>query len=240
MANGTTHDDSAAPNETARRLPLAVATLSRWLVAMLLLSVALFLPAWTLDYWQAWVYIALLGMCSFTFIVVYLNIDPDLVRRRMQFHEREQTQQTVMKLAFPLFVASYVIPGLDRHFGWSYVPGGVTVAADGIVLLGYALFVRVMQTNRYAARVISVEQKQPVITAGPYSIVRHPMYVAALTIYVISPMALGSYWGMAASIWLIPIFVVRILNEESVLLRELRGYEEYRERTRYRLIPGIW
>jgi protein-S-isoprenylcysteine O-methyltransferase Ste14 len=229
-----------APAGRVSRAGLMPVALSKWSIALVLLGLLLFVPAGRLDYWQAWLYIAILGSCSLTFIAFYLSVDPELIRRRMELHEKEKEQQKFVKLSLPLFIAAFVIPGLDQRFGWSNVPDGVVLAADGVVLLGYLLFARVMQQNRYAARVIAVEQGQQVITTGLYAIVRHPMYVAALTIYLISPIALGSYWGMALSVWFIPILTFRILNEEQVLKRELAGYEEYCRSTPYRLIPGIW
>ncbi len=219
---------------------MARKALIRWLTAMGVLALVLVLSAGTLGYWQAWLYVALLGICSLAFIGYYLKEDPELIRRRLEFHEKERKQKNILRVGWPLFIATYVIPGLDQRFGWSDVPLAAVLASDGVILAGYILFTRVMRENRFASRVIVVEQEQPVITTGPYAIVRHPMYVSALMIYVVSPIALGSYWGMVASVWLIPLLAVRIRGEESLLLKELRGYQEYCGATRYRLIPGVW
>jgi protein-S-isoprenylcysteine O-methyltransferase Ste14 len=108
------------------------------------------------------------------------------------------------------------------------------------IVIGYLVFARVMRENRYASRVIEIQQGQRVISTGPYAIVRHPMYVAVLMIYVVSPIALGSWWGIAASAWMVPMLVARIRNEEEVLVRNLPGYADYLDRTRYRLVPGLW
>jgi protein-S-isoprenylcysteine O-methyltransferase Ste14 len=229
-----------APAGRVSRAGLVSVALSKWSVALVLLGLLLFVPAGTFVYWQAWCYFAILGTCSLAFIAFYLKVDPELIRRRMELHEKEREQRNVVKLSLPLFVAAFVIPGLDQRFGWSNVPTGVVVVADGVVLLGYLLFARVMQQNPYASRVIAVEQEQPVITTGLYATVRHPMYVAVLMIYLVSPIALGSYWGLTASVWFIPILAARIRNEEKVLRKELKGYEEYCSVTRYRLIPGVW
>ena len=120
------------------------------------------------------------------------------------------------------------------------MPALGVVAADVVVLLGYGLFILVMRENRYASRIIEVAQGQSVISSGPYAYVRHPMYVAATLMYVATPLALGSYWALIPAVLIIPILVARILNEEKVLVKELKGYPEYMQKTRYRMIPGIW
>lgn len=212
----------------------------RWFVAILILGLVIFVPAGTLDYWQAWAYIVLLGSASLCFIGYYLKRDPELILRRMKAHEKEREQRKIIWVSLPLFVAVFVVPGLDRRFLWSSVPTGIVLAAEGTILLGYLLFVLVMRENRYASRVVEVAQGQRVITTGPYAIVRHPMYVALLMMYLATPVALGSYWGIAASVWLVFILVARIRNEEKVLLAGLTGYGEYCSMTRYRLIPRVW
>jgi protein-S-isoprenylcysteine O-methyltransferase Ste14 len=229
--------DHAAPAETGR---LVFKALSRWSMAILLLFLLLFLSAGTFAYWQAWVYVAILGLSSLLFIVYYLRVDPGLIAGRMKVREKEREQQRIQQFSLMLFVAAFVVPGLDRRYGWSVVPVGAVLAADVMILLGYVVFTRVMRENRYASRVIEIQQGQRVISTGPYAIVRHPMYVAVLMIFVIGPVALGSWWGIAASVWLVPMLVARIRNEETVLRRELPEYSEYVKQTRYRLIPSLW
>lgn len=228
------HADSA---ETGRIVFMA---LSRWSMVILLLGLFLFLSAGTFAYWQAWVYVAILGLSSLSFIVYYLKVDPGLIAGRMKVREKEPEQRRIQQLSLLLFVAAFVIPGLDRRHGWSDVPIGAVLAADVMVLLGYVVFTRVMRENRYASRVIEIQQGQRVISTGPYAIVRHPMYVAVLMIYVIGPVALGSWWGILATVWLVPMLVARIRNEEVVLVKNLPGYADYLNQTRYRLVPGLW
>jgi protein-S-isoprenylcysteine O-methyltransferase Ste14 len=138
------------------------------------------------------------------------------------------------------FILAFILPGLDRRFGWSDVPVPVVLAADLLVLLGYGIVVLAFRENQYASRTVQVEQGQKVIATGPYALVRHPMYLGAMLMYAASPLALGSYWALIPALVIVPILVVRIVNEEQVLERELPGYPEYRQATRYRLLPGIW
>ena len=154
--------------------------------------------------------------------------------------EKEREQQLLIKFSYPLFLLAFILPGLDHRFGWSTVPFAVALAADGIIFCGYLLFVLVLKENRYASRVVEVAQDQPVISTGPYAVVRHPMYVSVLMIYLASPIALGSWWAMAASCWIILVLVRRIRNEEDVLARSLPGYQAYTRITRFRLLPGVW
>ena len=158
----------------------------------------------------------------------------------MRTREREPEQQRIIALSAPILLLAFLIPGFDHRFGWSNVPVWGVLAADFIVLLGYGLFFLVLRENRYASRVIEVEQEQQVIRSGPYARVRHPMYLGILVFYLASPLALGSYWAMLPALLNIPILVARIRNEESVLVRDLKGYQDYMQQTRYRLIPGIW
>ena len=214
--------------------------LRRWAGAALVLGFLLFLPAGTFDYWEAWVYMAILLLPALVVILVGVRTDPALIERRMRLREKEPEQQRIVKYSSILFPLAFVIPGLDHRFGWSAVPTEVVIASDALVLLGYLLFVRVLKENSYASRIVEVEQSQRVISTGPYGLVRHPMYVAVLLIYTISPLALASFWGLAISLWFVPVMVARIRNEESVLAKDLPGYIEYMRRTPYRLIPGVW
>jgi protein-S-isoprenylcysteine O-methyltransferase Ste14 len=199
-----------------------------------------FIPAGTLAYWEAWVYLAVL-LIPFAFAVLYLfKTSPALLERRMQTREREPAQRRLISLSLLWFILAFILPGLDRRFGWSDVPVPVVLAADLLVLLGYGIVILAFRENQYASRIVQVEQDQQVITTGPYALVRHPMYVGAMLMYGASPLALGSYWALIPALVIVPILVVRIANEEQVLERELPGYPEYRQATRYRLLPGIW
>lgn len=212
----------------------------RFAMAFAVLGLMFFLPAWTINYWQAWVYILVLFI-PMSILVRYLyKNDPKLLERRMRMKERQTTQKLVIALSFLFFLPAYIIPGFDVRFGWSNVPLIVVVIADVVVLFGYLMFALVLKTNSYASRVIEVEKGQKVITTGPYVIVRHPMYLAVLILYAFSPLALGSFWAMIPLVLLIILLVARIKGEEKELLENLEGYKEYVAKTKYRLVPRIW
>ena len=212
----------------------------RFLGAILVLSTMFFLPAGTLAYWEAWGYLAILFIPMLFVLFYLLKNDPGLLARRMKTREREAEQKLIIKLSFIPFLLAFLLPGFDKRFGWSNVPVGMVVMADILVLLGYSIVFLVFRENRYASRVVEVEQEQTVISSGPYAMIRHPMYLGSLLLYILSPLALGSYWAMIPAILIIPVIIARIRNEESVLARDLSGYQEYMQKTRYRLIPGMW
>ena len=207
---------------------------------IVIMGLLFFLPAGTLRYWEAWVYMAILVTPMIIFLFYIIKHDPDLLERRMRTKEKETEQKTITKIGSFIFILIYLIPGFDQRYGWSSVPVEIIIIADIIVLGGYLLFVRVLLENSYASRIVEVERQQKVITTGPYKIVRHPMYSAVLLMYSFGPLALGSYWAMIGSVLLILILIARINNEEKVLSRELEGYQNYLDKTKYRLVPGIW
>lgn len=208
--------------------------------AFVALGLMLFVPAGTTDYWQAWVYLAILFI-PVSFVVLYfLKNDPGFLERRFKMKEKEAKQQLVVKLAGILFIIGFLIPGLDRRFGWSSVPFELVAVADALVLLGYIICFLVFRENSYAGRTIEVVKGQTVISTGLYSIIRHPMYVGVILLYTVTPIALGSYWALPPFLLIAPILIFRILNEEEVLRRELPGYTEYCKKTRYRLLPFVW
>lgn len=219
---------------------LAKAVSVRALAFLVGLAALLFLPAGTLDYWQAWAYIAVLFIPFFAATAYLMQTDPALVERRMHTQEREQPQKWASLLMTAWFLLVFLIPGFDRRFGWSGVPAGIVLAADGLVFLGYVLIFAVLRENSYASRVVEVEQGQKVISGGPYSIVRHPMYLGTVVMFMLTPLALGSYWGLIPTPLILPLLAARILNEEQVLARELPGYAQYMQKVRFRMIPGIW
>ena len=199
-----------------------------------------FLTAGTFAYWEAWVYLTVLFIPTFLVLNYLFKNDLELLERRMRMREKEAKQKLIIKISYLYFLLDFLLSGFDRRFEWSDVPVVVVVVADVLVLLGYIMFFLVLKENRYASRIIEVEQGQEVITSGPYAIIRHPMYLGASLIYILSPLALGSYWAMIPSLLVIPLLVARIRNEERVLGRELKGYQEYVQQIKYRLIPGIW
>ena len=211
-----------------------------YLAAILVVGAVLFIPAGTFGFWQAWLYMAVL-LTPVPFVGLYfLKHDPELLERRFKTREKEVKQKAVIKFASLIFLVGFIIPGLDWRFGWSSVPFEAVIAANALVFIGYAISFLAMRENSYAARTIEVEKGQKVISTGPYSVIRHPMYVGVLLIYIATPIALGSYWALPPFLLLIPVIVFRILNEEDVLLRKLQGYKAYCKKVRYRLLPHIW
>jgi protein-S-isoprenylcysteine O-methyltransferase Ste14 len=210
---------------------------------VLTLGVLLFGSAWSLRYWQAWAFLAVFG-ASITAITLYLlRTDPALLERRMRAGpgaEKEKSQKAIQVVANIFFLALIVVPGLDHRFGWSHVSVPVVLVGDGLVLIGLCIVFLVFRENSYTSGIIEVAADQPVISTGPYRIVRHPMYAGAFVLIFGMPLALGSAWGLACSIPLMAAIVVRLIDEEHYLVRHLAGYAEYRERTRYRLIPGLY
>lgn len=200
-------------------------------------------PAGTLDYWQAWVYGILFVATTIGIGIYLLKKDPKAVARRMEIGpgaEQEPAQKIIITLVLIGFVALIVVPGLDRRWHWSSVPVWLVIVADVLVVLGLLGTAVVVKQNSYAASTVRVEAGQPVVSTGLYAIVRHPMYSAALLILVFTPLALGSYWTMLLIIPFIGVLAWRLLDEERFLIRNLPGYAEYRQRTRYRLMPGLW
>jgi protein-S-isoprenylcysteine O-methyltransferase Ste14 len=213
---------------------------SRLIMGIPALLLILFLPAGTFIYWEAWVYLAILLIPMLIVMAYFLKKTPEFLVRRMKLKEKEGEQKIIVKLALIPFLLAFILPGIDKRFGWSNVPIFIIVAADILVCVGYIFVVLVFKENQFASRIIEVVEGQKVIQSGPYRIVRHPMYMGSTLMYVASPLALGSYWAIIPAIFIIPIFVARIINEEKVLTKELEGYLEYKQKTRYRLIPGIW
>lgn len=200
----------------------------------------IFIPAGTLAYWEAWLYLAVI-LIPLAVVAIYLfRRDPELLARRMQTRERETTQSRLIALSGFYFLLIFILPGIDHRFGWSDAPVWLVLAANLIILAGYGIIVLVFRENRYASRVVEVAQGQQVIATGPYAVVRHPMYIGTLLMYFFSPLALGSYWALIPATLILPILVVRIRNEETVLARDLPGYSAYMQRTRYRLLPFVW
>jgi protein-S-isoprenylcysteine O-methyltransferase Ste14 len=199
-----------------------------------------FLPAGTFNFWEAWVYLAIL-MIPMVFVVRYfLKTDPQFLERRMRMREKESAQKKIIKFSTVFLLLAFILPGFDKRWDWSYVPFTVVIIADLLVLISYLFIIRVFKENSYASRIIEVEKEQKVISSGPYSIIRHPMYLGVAVMYSASPLALSSWYALIPAIMVIPVLVARILNEEIVLSRDLPGYFEYIQKVKYRLIPGIW
>lgn len=219
---------------------LATITYSRFISGIPVLGLAFFLPAGTLNYWEAWVYLALLFTPMFFVMQYLMKNDPALLERRMRTKEKASEQSLIIKLSYIYFLVIFLLPGFDKRYGWSDTRIWWIIIADVLVLLGYIVVVWVFKENSYASRTVEVDEDQKVIETGPYAIVRHPMYTGVTTLYILSPLALGSYWVVLPALLIIPLIIARIISEEKILAKELTGYTEYQQKVRYRLIPGIW
>jgi protein-S-isoprenylcysteine O-methyltransferase Ste14 len=217
----------------------------RLFLSLILIVAMLFVPAGSLRFWQAWVLIALVFIPVVSSYVYFYRHDPQLIERRLLSKEKVSEQRFLIRLLKPVFFAAFLFPGLDYRFGWSRrslgaVPLWLTVFAEVLILGALLLVFWVLKVNSFASRTIQVEAGQSVISSGPYSMVRHPMYSGSVVMWLSIPLALGSYIAWPAFALLIPIYVCRLLNEEMVLRQELSGYSEYCLRTRYRLVPFVW
>ncbi len=207
------------------------------------MGLLLFVPAGTLHYWQAWVYLAVFFGTTILITIDLLKRDPALLQRRMRggpTAEKEPAQRVIMLLTSLAFIALLVVPALDRRFGWSHVPLVVVVIGDVLVLTGFLFIGRVYQENTYTRATIEVSEGQTVISTGPYAIVRHPMYASAMLYLIGTPLALASYRGLIPFVLMVPVLVWRLVDEERLLARSLDGYREYQRRVRYRLVPFVW
>lgn len=207
---------------------------------IMLAGLLLFVPAGTLDYPGAWAFMALLFVPMLVFGTVLLVKSPELLKKRLNTREKERAQVIVILLSSLVFIAAFVLAGLDFRFGWTHVPMAVRVISAVLLLLAYALYMEVMRENAWLSRTVEVQQGQKAVDTGLYGIVRHPMYLATLLLFLAIPLVLGSWVSFAVMLLTVPVLVLRIISEERVLAEGLEGYEAYREKVCYRLLPGIW
>ena len=204
------------------------------------ISALIFLPSWSLNYWQGWTFLALFTI-SMSAIFTYLaKNDPNLLARRIQTTEKEKSQKMIRILVNLAFTVVIVLSALDHRFTWSTISVQGVFVGDALALLGLLIIFFVFKENTYTAQTVEVETGQKVISTGPYALVRHPMYVGGLVFILGIPLALGSWWGLLGMVLFMPAMAWRILDEEKFLTKELPGYAEYRDKVRYRLIPFAW
>jgi len=199
-----------------------------------------FLPAWSLDFWQGWVYCIVFSVTCCLMLLYLLEKNPKLLERRFRTKEPRKAQFVLVIAIRLAFIAVLVVAGFDHRFGWSQVPTVLAIAAQVLLMAGLLIVFQVLRENSYASTVVMVEEGQKVVSTGLYRVVRHPMYMGALLMQLATPVAMGSWWAMLAIVPFVPIALWRLLDEEKCLSAGLPGYKEYMERTRYHLIPGIW
>lgn len=212
----------------------------RFLVVVVTLGILLFLPAGSFRFWQAWVYIGILFVPALFAFIYFYKHDPQLIERRSLLKEKVPEQKRIMGLVYVVWLVAILLPGFDHRYGWSRLPLWLAVLSQMVVLGALLMTYWVVKINRFAARTIQVESGQTVISDGPYRTIRHPMYSGMCVMWVFTPLALGSYFALPAFALLIPLIVLRLLNEEKVLRQELAGYSEYCLRTHFRLVPFVW
>ena len=213
------------------------------LFLFLAVSALLFLPAWTVYYWQAWVYLIVFFIASVLTTAYLLKHDPALLKRRLSggpVAEKEKTQKIIMLFASIAFTALLAVPALDRRFGWSAPPSYVAIGGDVLVAIGFYIIFLVYKENTFTSATIEIAEDHKVISTGPYALVRHPMYAGAFLYLLGTPLALGSYWGLLALAAMTIFLIWRLFDEEEFLAKNLPGYSEYRSKVRFRLLPFVW
>jgi len=222
---------------------LAIKAIVGFSQLILVLGIILFVPPWTLGFWQGWLFLGIFAASSAAISFYLWWKDPQLLERRVRAGpgaEKEKRQQLIQALAAAAFIATILVPSLDRRFGWSAVPIPLEITGDVLVAAGFLLVFFVFRENTYTAATIEVSAGQSVVSSGPYAFVRHPMYAGALVFLFGTPLALGSWWGLFTFVPMAAVIVWRLLAEEDSLAKSLPGYTEYCRQVRYRLIPGVW
>jgi protein-S-isoprenylcysteine O-methyltransferase Ste14 len=222
---------------------LGTRTILGFAALVMILGAGVFVPAGTVLYWQAWVFIAVY-LTSTLLITLYLWVkDRGLLERRLSagpIAEKRKTQQVIMSFASLGFIALLALSAVDHRLRWTHVPSGVVILGDILILVGFSLEFFVFRANSFTSATVEVALDQRVVSTGPYAIVRHPMYAGGFLLLLGTPLALGSYWGLVALAAMMPVLIWRIVDEEKFLAKSLPGYREYQATVRYRLIPGVF
>lgn len=219
---------------------LFVQAIAKFLLGAALAGTLLFLPAGTFDFWQAWLLLGILFIPMFLAGLVMMKKNPELLKKRLNAREEEPEQKTVVLLSGLMFLCAFLLAGFNRRFGWIVLPPWVSYGAAAVFLAAYGLYAEVLRENTYLSRTIEVQENQKVIDTGLYGVVRHPMYMTTLFLFLSMPLVLGSLPSFVVMLGYIPIIAKRIRNEEKVLEAGLPGYAEYKRRVKYKVIPGVW
>lgn len=219
---------------------LFLQALGKFLLGVVVIGLLLFLPAGSLQYWQGWLLMGILFVPMFCAGLVMMAKNPELLRKRLNAREGEKEQRTVVKLSGLLFVAAFVVAGLNWRFDWCVLPDWAVWVSSGLFLICYLLYAEVLRENTYLSRTIEVQENQKVIDTGLYGVVRHPMYMATTVLFLAMPLVLASPLSFLIMLLYIPLIAKRIKNEEMVLEEGLAGYKEYKRKVRYKVIPFVW
>ena len=219
---------------------LFVQAISKFILGVVLIGILLFIPAGTLSWPGGWLFMGLLFLPMFCAGLVMMKKDPGLLKKRLNAKEQEAEQKTVLALSAVMFLAAFIVAGLNYRFGWITVPSWVVWLGSIVFLLAYLMYAEVLRENSYLSRTIEVQEDQEVVSTGLYGMVRHPMYSATVLLFLAMPLILGSPVSFIIMLAYIPIIVKRIRNEEKVLEEGLKGYKEYEQKVRHRLLPFIW
>ena len=221
-------------------MKLVMEALTKFTCGLLLVGLLIFLPAGTIRYIYGWLFVGLLFVPMLLAGFVILLKSPEFLKKRLDAKEKQSAQKGVVAFSGLMFIAGFVVAGLDFRFGWSTIPTWVVITASVLFLLAYALYAEVMRENAYLSRTIKVEEGQTVVDTGLYGIVRHPMYAVTILLFLMIPLILGSWYGLIAFAFYPTIIIVRLKDEEALLTKELPGYAEYKQKVKYRIIPFIW
>lgn len=222
------------------KMKLLLNALIKFIVGLTLVGVLLFVPSGSFNYINGWLFIGLLFIPMLILGIILFFKAPSLLEKRLGAKEKDDTQKGVVALSGLLFIGGFVVAGLDWRFGWSHVPMWLVIVAAVILLIAYGLYAEVMRENAYLSRTIEVQENQKVIDTGLYAIVRHPMYMATILLFLMIPLVLGSWYALIVFLSYPIVIAVRIRNEEKVLEAGLAGYTEYKKKVKYRIIPFIW
>lgn len=222
------------------KVKLLINALTKFTCGLLLVGLLIFLPAGTLYYTGGWLFLGLLFVPMLIAGFVMLFKSPEFLAKRLDAKEKQATQKGVLAFSGLMFIGGFVVAGLDHRFGWSHMPAWVTITASVLFLAAYALYAEVMRENAYLSRTIKVEEGQKVVDTGLYGIVRHPMYMATVLLFLMMPIVLGSWYALIVFAFYPAIIIVRLKDEEELLSRELPGYTEYKQKVKYRLLPFLW
>ena len=221
-------------------MKLLASAIGKFTCGLLLVGLLIFWPAGSFSYTGGWLLMGLLFVPMLIAGFVMFFRSPDFLRKRLDAKEKQAAQKGVLALSGLMFIAGFVLAGLDHRFGWSKMPLAVTVIASVLFLLAYLLYAEVMRENAYLSRTIRVEEGQKVVDTGLYALVRHPMYMATILLFMMMPLVLGSWYALIPFAFYPAIIIVRLRDEEKLLTRELPGYEEYKNKVKYRIIPFVW